>query len=573
MTKRPRLKIQDQLPLRTVGIETQRERDNFSDLPPQNYLHVWWSRKPTPASRLGILSSVLPSSVNNNQLLRWMGISPKNLPQNTDIDEYVRAKKKTEDDRDGFLYEHYGYRKSYKYTPSREELTDFHSQVKTAWDGELPTVLDATAGGGSIPFESIRYGLPTIANELNSVASVLLRAVLNHPRVNGDLSAEIENWGKEINKKVRDDLSEFFPNPGNSVKGLERIWARTVVCPDCGLTIPLGVNWWLDKKNPSEGIAAMPKVGNDNEVSFEIVELPNDVHKDDFNPSQGTISYGKAECLRCDVTIESDEIQSQAQKEGLGEQLYAIRVESTGNSNDGRHFVIPDQQEYRAIEKAKERVNESVELSTFLKEEIPSGNKTDEPRRYGMTEWRDFFSDRQLLTHHTYLQKFKEVETEIREEYEKATADAILTFLAIAADKSLTLNCRQSRWDPTTPKIAQIFESHDFGTRWAYAESNLIVEGFGYEWVLENTISAYADLREMSGESDAQSTVLQEDAGQLSLNHQSVDAVVLDPPYYDTIMYSELSDFFYVWMKKYLSDTHPEFFEDTLSNKLGSARL
>ena len=120
-SKRSNLKIQSQLPIRTVGIETKRERKNYSDLPPQNYVHVWWARRPTPATRLAILSSILPEDVDDDTLLQWIGITPNNKPSDQSIANYVRAKEKTVDQRDGLVYEHYGYRKAYKNLPDAEE--------------------------------------------------------------------------------------------------------------------------------------------------------------------------------------------------------------------------------------------------------------------------------------------------------------------------------------------------------------------------------------------------------------------------------------------------------------------
>jgi len=569
---RPNLKIESNLPIRTTGIETERERKNFTDLPPQNYVHVWWARRPTPATRLAVLSSVLPDTVDDDTLLKWMGIDPSNKPKDVSISEHVRKKKRTKSDASGPVYEHYGYRKTWKQTPSQKTLNDIHSTARETWGGELPTVLDATAGGGSIPFESIRYGFPTVANELNPVASVILKAVLEHPRVNGDLSKEIEKWGEEINERAREELSEFYPSK-QSEKPLEYLWAHTVTCPDCGLDVPLAPNWCLDKESAREGTAVRPNI-NDSEdaVEFEVVELPKDVEKSEYNPTDGSVSRGKGTCPRCSVTIEGDEIKEQAQNKDLGYQLYAVHAarRSSGKRSE-KYFRSPSEEDMNAFQEASELVSNDVDLSTFLNEEIPTGSKTDEPRRYGITEWRDMFSPRQLLAHWTYLQKYEEVKGQIQEEYPESEANAILTYLAIAADKALDYNCRLSMWDSTVPKLAHLFTRHDFAFAWSFAESNLIAEGLGYEWVLENSLKAYRDFYDLSGQSDAPIEVLQGDASSLDISPESVQAVVLDPPYYDNVMYSELSDFFYVWLREYLGDIYPEFFASELTDKQSEA--
>ncbi|MDL0128041.1 DUF1156 domain-containing protein [Halobacterium salinarum] len=567
---RPRLKIEDNLPIRTVGIETQRERNNYSDLPPQNYLHVWWARRPTPASRLGILASVLPDSVDDDTLLRWMGIDPDNKSPEKSISDHVRQKRKTKEDRDGFVYEHYGYRKSYKNLPEGDEKEKLHETVRETWDGELPTILDATAGGGSIPFESVRYEFPTIANELNPVASVILKAVLEHPRVDGDLSDDIRRWGEKINEQARSELDEYFPSTSDE-KPLEYLWAHTATCPDCGLEVPLSPNWWLDKDSGSEGVAARLNTTSDSDqVEFEIVELPTDVEKSEYNPTDGTVSRGSGTCPRCGVAIEGDEIKEQAQTDGLGYQLYAIHYEDL-SKNGGRHFRAPRKDDMQGFEKAKIAVKNDPELANLLNIEIPNGEETERTGRYGIDEWRDMYSPRQLLVHYTYWQAFEEAKSEIIEEYAEPVAYAIMTYLSFAADKGIDYNNRMSSWDSTRPKVRNTFDRHDFSFKWSFAESRLTAEGLGYDWVLDNTVGAYEDLHELSGESDAPIDVLQEDAADLSLDSEEVQAIVLDPPYYDNVMYSELSDFFYLWLKKYLGDMYPSFFQQELTDKHNEA--
>ncbi len=558
-----RLKIQDDLPIRVVGIESQRERKAWS--PPQNRLHLWWARRPVAASRLAILGTVLPDDVDTDTLLRWIGVDPDNKSPKKSIAEHVREKSETVDDRDGLVYEHYGYRKSYKNFP--EDIDALQKKVSETW-GDLPTVLDATAGGGAIPLESLRYGFPTIANELNPVASVLLRAVMDHTRTSKDLSDDIVEWGERINSAVRSDVSEYF-EVNNNERPLEYLWAHTVECPDCGLTVPLSPNWWVDKDSGSEGIAARPVVSaSEDEVSFEMVSLPDDVTKSEYNPTDGTVSYGKGECPRCNVVIEGDEVKRQAQEDEFGFQLFGVRVERYPDTNKEKRIIrAPTETDEKAIQKAKEKVDSDPDLHSLLDIEIPDGNKTSEPRRYGITKWRNMFTPRQLLLHYTYLEKFNEVKDEIYKEYQEEEAEALLTFLSIAADKAVDYNSRLSSWHNSRTIIRNTFDRHDFSFKWSFAESNLSAEGLGYEWVLEMVVEAYDELRDLYGHSEAPTKVLQEDAANLPIDDQEVDAVVLDPPYYDNVMYSELSDFFYVWMKEYLSDVYPDKFIGELTEK------
>lgn len=557
-------KIQSKLPLRTVGIETQRERNHYTYLPPQNYIHVWWARRPTPATRLAILGSVLPEDIDNDTLLRWMGINPSNKPPEDSISEHVRKKKETVDDRDGMIYDHYGYRKIWTQEVPDGDLEDIHNTVKEHWGGELPTVLDATAGGGSIPFESVRYGFPTVANELNPVASVILKAVLEHPRADGDLTQDIQKWGEKINRLAAENLDQYFPDRNGRLEPVNYIWANTITCPDCGLELPLVPSWWIHKESSSEGTAVRPEVTEDG-VTYDVVELPDDVTKSEFNPTDGTVSYGKGNCLRCDVTIGGDEIKDQAQSEEMGDELYCVEYRDTRQDERGK-FRIPTSEDREAATNAQETVNNDPDLATLLSEERYIG-LADRSANYGITKWRDMYSDRQLLTHYEYLRSFNEIRGEVYEEYDDAVAEAILTFLTLIADKALDYNNRLCSWDSSRPKVRNTFERHDFSFKWTYAESNLTAEGLGYEWILGNVLQGYEDLHDLSGESNAPVKVLQGDAADLDIENEDIEAIVLDPPYYDNVMYAELSDFFYVWMKKYLGDIYPGFFNDDLTDK------
>jgi adenine-specific DNA methylase len=553
------LKIQDTLPVTSIGIESQRERRNFSDLPPQNYVHTWFARRPTAATRLAVLASILPEGYDENEMLRLIGMDPSNLPdlpdEERDIADHVVKKKnvKEQEGTDGRVYEHYGYRKAYKNAPSESDIEALHQTLQKTW-GRLPTIMDATAGGGAIPLESIRYGLDTHANELNSVAVAILHGVLEAPYTDRDLSGDIEHYGNKINERVREEIGHLYPDPDHQ-KHLERIWAHTVGCPNCGANLPLSPNWWLDK---DAGIAVRPRYSKSTEnepgefTSFEIV----DAETTSFDPSDGTISYGDASCY-CDWTIEAEEIKKQAQSE----------------DDSGRSFVAPSDKEIKAIKEARDTIaGSSQELSTLLNTDVPSGEKTDELRRNGMTEWRDLYTDRQLLVHYHYWKAFENVKQEIREEYAEGEAKTILTYLALAADKAVDYNSRLSFWNPHLSNTEHAFDRHDFAFKWSFAESNLLAEGIGYEWVLEGVVEAYGEFRELASDKMGEAIVTQYDAAKLNhLNDSEIDVLVVDPPYYQNVMYAELSDHFYVWLKKYLDDVYPGQFESDLTNKANQA--
>ncbi|WP_076982686.1 DUF1156 domain-containing protein [Natronomonas moolapensis] len=161
--------IEGKLPLTAIDIESQKDMESgrYHSL---RSLHKWFAARPTPAARLSVLASAYPGDIDPDYLLKLMQIGPKAM--DTNISEYVQ-KRFAEPSGGKTLDEHYGYPNPNTQSPTESELDDFLKTVKTAWGGSIPTVLDPTAGRGIIPFEAMRYGFPTKANELNPVPSLI----------------------------------------------------------------------------------------------------------------------------------------------------------------------------------------------------------------------------------------------------------------------------------------------------------------------------------------------------------------------------------------------------------------
>ena len=224
-------------------------------------------------------------------------------------------------------------------------------------------------------------------------------------------------------------------------------------------------------------------------------------------------------------------------------------------------------------------------------EAVPEGNKTREPHRYGMPTWADMFSPRQQLAHGYCVQAFRELVEEDRAAgVLDDTRKAAWCYIALALDKLINRNSLITRWDPGENKVASTFDSHDFGMKWSYAEMAVTIEGLGLDWALDDLQDCIKDLVEMSGYPPPvngtakltepeewlqaiptkQITVESADL-LLSLGDRSVDAIVFDPPYYDNVSYAELSDFFYVWLKRTAGYVYPQWFGDYLTDKTNEA--
>jgi adenine-specific DNA methylase len=558
------LAIEGQLPLKPVGIENLKE-DNPKHMPPNRYLFPWYARRPTPAARLAVLASVLPKGVDSNEILSLMQIKPR-FDIDVDLAEYVENKKATEDERSGTLGDHYGYPRPFESTPSPKQRQNLHKKLRNHWDGELPTVFDPTAGSGVIPLESLRFGLPTIANELNPVPSLMLKVILDYPISAGSLKQEVEKWAEVVDENAEEALSEYFPSSANRQTPSHYISTYTVQCPNCGCRMPLTSKWWLLKRSASEGIAVRPKYV-DGELQYDRVELPEDVTKDEFNPQDGPRSRGgDTECPNCNIVTESSEIKNLVSQ---GEYEYEILGVKYTTPDGGSGYRIATQADYEGYEKAVERIDSDFELHSLLKEKIPeNGQKTSEPAGYGFSEWRDMFTPRQLVSHYEYWQAFESAKESIIKEYSEEKAKAIIDILSLTGGKLVDRNSRMSPYNIHRGYPMHLTGAKNLSPQWLFTDNNSSSGDQQYLDILDRILGSYEKIVSYLKDVDVEpADVLSQDAATLSVESDSVESVVIDPPYYSSIMYAELSDIFYVWLKRYLDDVHPEFFSEDLTDK------
>jgi adenine-specific DNA methylase len=569
-----KLLIEEWLPIQVIGAESMRERGASSALPPLYFLHVWWARRPLTASRAAILASVLPA---------WSEGLPKDLKaQFTNRESYhawflracgifgdpVEGRKLISWAKDKGIklaIPPYSHPRAFTVNPDQDILDTIKKLLTFTWGHQDLSVMDPFSGGGSIPFESLRYGFKTTANELNPVASVILKATLDYPfRFGTNLGQDINRYGNQLADKVRTRLEPFFPTQGGeSIHAY--IWARTVACPYTGKPIPLSPNWWLMKGDKPVVVqprfdAALP------EATFRIVKGRDACAK--THPDQGTIKRGNAVSPWANNQIvDGDYIKQEAQAGRMGQQLYAVAVKGRA----GLDFHPPTEADLKAVRGA------DVEFYKLLpgweaqglvpNEQIPDGNKTSEPRRYGMYLWSDMFYSRQLLALCTYTEELKALRPRLLQELGNDRGNAVLTYLGFAIGKAANYNSRMVRWHSGRAVVAGTFDRHDFSFKWSHAEFDAAHNLF--PWVLDQVVDAFQGITKLIDSGTA--ATLQIHKGSATNLDQtptsSIQAIVVDPPYHDNVMYAECSDFFYVWMKRSLGEVFPEFFRDELTNK------
>lgn len=582
--------IESWLPFAAIGAESQREHSTGLH-PAPNRLHVWWARRPLVVSAAAVLASLLPqwssdwpprlrdkfpaAEAYQAWFLRLLGI----------LGDPVAGRKLLAHARqvEKSIPNPYDYDRAFTHNPPAEELETMLDLLKHTWGTRDITVMDPMAGGGSIPFEALRYGFNVLAGELNPVASVILKATLDYPaRFGAALASDIRRWGQRWYELVKPRLESYFTPLPSGAEGAAYLWARTVACPTTGKPVPLSPNWWLSTgSNPvAVRVRTDPAWA---EPRFDIVRG----RAIDFDPDDGTVSRGVGRSPWTGDPIDGEYIKREAQAGRMGQMLYAVAVKRPG----GFDFRPPTEQDLAAVRRAEAALAENLprwEVAGLVPSEvIPEGLKTGEPRRYGMYRWVDMFSPRQLLSLLTFLETLRELSAEMRQEMDEGQAGAVETYLAFAISKCTNYNSRLSVWHPARTSMANTFNRHDFAFAWSHGEfdaaQNLL------PWALNQELDSYKELANLTRSAqlplrsaEQTSPSAQVEAGKpaprlriwqgnaADLSHVPsgfVHHVCVDPPYYANVMYAELSDFFYVWLKRSVGHLYPDFFCDALTNK------
>jgi putative DNA methylase len=565
------LLISKWFPIAEVSVESVRERSTGHN-PPTSRIHVWFARRPHATSRAAVLCSLLHANAEKEKVLKLLGI-----PVGVDVRKAEEEIMKAKTARIRLKHNPFYWEKAYKHTPSNSEIARFFNVFKEFWGVERPLVVDPMAGGGSIPFEAMRLGLPVVAGELNPVAFIVLKGTLEYPaKFGGRLLSAVERFCKEVHEAAKAELEEFFPKqPGEQVYAY--LWARTIKCPSCGLIIPLSPNWWIVRSaKDEENVAVKVLVPEEGDVcSFEIVSGPK---KHGLNPDKGTVKGGSAECPRCHTVIDGEEVKRIAQNGRMGHQLYCLCVKSRGLGKNKQKwdFRAPTKQENEAIEKTEKILTEKLpkwkDQNLVPVENFPETANDTRPIQYGMPRWCDLFNPRQLLMHLTYLEKFLEAKERLFTGKEQGSeewefAEAIVTYGAMVFNTCVDYNCLLSLWDNTRNKVAHMMSLQAFPFKWSYAEWNQLVQNGGYDWALSKVLDALREIIELLPENPPKPVVYCSSATKIPLEDKSIPCIVVDPPYAENVMYAEVSDFFYVWLKRLLGDVFPEVFKSELTEK------
>jgi putative DNA methylase len=544
-------------PIAVVSKHSVREKSIRHGHP--STLHLWWARRPLAACRAMLLALLLPDPCDPNCPEEFKIKARKLLLQLTSNvgPEDINLRKA--------ILKFIGDFADWDNAGNPVFLEIGRGLVKAAYPEGTPLVVDPFAGGGSIPLEALRLGCETFASDLNPVACLILRVMLEDiPRHGPVLAGELRRAGAEIKKKVEQELAELYPRDPDGATPIAYLWARTVKCesPNCGAEIPLVRSFWLcKKKNRKRALRykVIKTVDGPPYVEFEIFEPQSD-----SEVAKGTVSRARAACLCCGTILPPERVRAQLteqrggadvifDQEGRrigGAQLLAVVILRSGER--GRHYRLPDERDYTAVKKAKERLDQILDdwgkggkqgLCPVPDEPLPPiGTLGFRVQRYGIFQWGDLFTRRQIVA----LITLAKLVSQQSKENNFALCEALSAALSRCADHWSS----GAMWIQDLEAVAHTFGRQALPMVWDFVEAcgfsdGGAVWGGQVDWVCR-TIEAFPKTK--VGQVEIA------DAAVHPLPDQAIDVWFTDPPYYDAIPYADLSDFFLIWLKRALPD-------------------
>lgn len=528
-------------------------------------LHLWWARRPLASCRAILLELLLPDPCDPvcptefkeqaHELLA-RPLAAWKAPGTTD--EGLRAS----------LLSFVGAFANWDVAADPVFLEVGRGLVKAAHPDDKPLVVDPFAGGGSIPLEALRLGCEAFASDLNPVACLILNVMLEDiPRRGPGLAEELRHTGVIIKDQAERELADLYPPDPDGSRPIAYLWARTVRCeaPNCGAEIPLMRSFWLCKK-ANRRRALKPKTvtipGNRSAIEFDIF-----APKTEAEVPTGTVSRARATCMCCGSVLQPERVRAQLSAQGGGADSVfdehghrisgakLLAVVTTHIGAQGRNYRPPNEDDYSAVYTAQKRAsgilsewerNGGQEQCPFPDEPTPAGGGSGAGRafsvqKYGMLQWGDLFTARQKVTLACLLNTIG------------LRSDRVIAeLLACAFSRVSMSNMSCTRWNAVAEKMQHTFGRQALPIVWDFAEVVITSNAPG-NW--QSGYELIADvINAMSSAGTGHTQVA--DAACHPLPDDSSEVWFTDPPYYDAVPYADLSDFFFVWLKRALKG-HP----------------
>ena len=566
----PRRKlIEVALPLETINRESARESYIYKGNP--SSVHKWWAQRPLAAARAVLFAQLVDD--------------PSSHPERFPTEDAQRAERER-------LHGIIERLVVWENTHDQALLAEAHAEILASTDGNPPPILDPFAGGGTIPLEAQRLGLEAHASDLNPVAVLINKALIEIPprfggrcpvfpglaaeRMDWDdatgLAADVRAYGEWMRDEAQRRIGEHYPqatlDDGTQATVIAWMWARTVACPNpaCAIEMPLAGSWWLSKKKGKEAwvrpiIVADPRHPSGRRVEFEIGHGRAGAPTAD---EDGTVRRSGGTCLACGSGVALTYVRAEGRAGRLGCTLVAVVAEG-----ERRRVYLPPDDEHRraAMVQRSEGAPEAA---------LPAEALGFRVQNYGLTRWADLFTNRQLVA----VTTFSDLVIEARERVLRdglaagtpngdgiessgkdsaAYADAVGTYLAFAVGKLADYGNSLAVWFPKEDRPKNLFARQAIPMVWDFPEVNPLTD-IGGSWTRCLKIVSEA----FEGLGGGVPAVVEQRPADMQ-----PDGVLIstDPPYYDNIAYADLSDFFYVWLRRSLRDVYPKLLSTVLVPK------
>jgi putative DNA methylase len=561
--------IEVSLPLEEINAQSAREKSIRHGHP--STLHLWWARRPLATARAVLFAQLVddPSNFLEDYVAEATTVGLK------DPNAWAEHKVKQERER---LFDLIRKMVDWDNLSDTDLFDQVRAEIMRSTNDNPPAILDPFAGGGTIPLEAQRLGLEAYASDLNPVAVLINKALIEippkfagrdpafphaagqrnaWPKATG-LAEDVRRYGEWMRDEAVRRLGHLYPKAklpgGGEATVIAWIWARTVTCPNpaCRIEMPLVRSWWLGKKKGKEAYVVPRVVGK--RVEYEIGHDPS---RGPRGGDDGTVGRTGAICIGCGAPVDLDYVRKEGREKRIGEQLIA----SAPSVPRARVYLAPDNEQIRAADIPRP-------------DDLPPGNIPDQAlgfrvQLYGMTEYVDLFTNRQLSA----LTLLCDLVADVRErvlvdavaagspagdrldaggEHASAYADAVATYLGFAVSRMADYQSSFATWSnhPKNEVVVHVFGRQAIPMVWDYAEANPLTAGNGSFEIMVQAVSR--SLERLPANNSG--TAVQADAQRASSRRALIST---DPTYYDNIGYSDLSDFFYVWLRRALIDVHP----------------
>jgi len=598
----PKKLIEVALPLDAISAGCEQEKNPFLKGHPRS-MHLWWARRPLAAARAVIFGQL----VHDPEFL-WRAQNPDKEPNKQNKGHWTRER--------GRLFKIIEEIVLWENTTNEAVLERARAEIRRSWletcelnkehpqadelfnPEKMPGLHDPFAGGGAIPLEAQRLGLDAYASDLNPVAVLINKAMIEIPpkfaglppvgpkstsldkkqlmKMDGEwkgasgLAEDVRRYGQwmrdeaekrighlypkiEVTEAMAKDRSDLEQYVGQELTVIAWLWARTVKSPNPAFShvdVPLASTFVLSSKKGKEAYVE-PIIRDDGyEFAVKVGTPPPE--------SKAGTSAGKRKAFRClmsDVPMPYDYLRGEGKDGRMGQRLMAIVAKGAR----GRVYLAPSTQHESIVSQANPTWKPDCEM--------PLKHRNFQPPVYGMNNLGDLFTDRQLVA----LTTFSDLVGEAREQIQrdaieagitnddmpldaggvkaKAYAEAVSLFLGFGVSHLTRYSCTICSWNNTNQNVAQVFGRQAIPMTWDFAEANTLDSSLNITAAIEwpaSALNAHGFFG-FSEQADAQNQLLSQNR-----------TVSTDPPYYDNIAYADLSDFFYVWLRESMRHVYPK---------------